>query len=121
MIERIGRSESAGAGVDTRFRVKVSAVTAGIGFAIAKALAAEGAQVIVHGHCHQKSLFGMQGDTALLERLGVQWKLLDTGCCGMAGSFGFNEAHYAMSEKIGEDKLFPAVRAAFWGLIDRPS
>lgn len=70
------------------------------------------AQVIVHGHCHQKTLFGMQGDTALLERLGVQWKLLDTGCCGMAGSFGFNEAHYAMSEKIGEDKLFPAVRAA---------
>nr|WP_175108976.1 FAD-binding and (Fe-S)-binding domain-containing protein [Paraburkholderia solisilvae] len=70
------------------------------------------AQVIVHGHCHQKALFGMQGDTALLERLGVQWKLLDTGCCGMAGSFGFNEAHYAMSEKIGEDKLFPAVRAA---------
>jgi Fe-S oxidoreductase len=70
------------------------------------------AQVVVHGHCHQKALFGMQGDTALLERLGVQWKLLDTGCCGMAGSFGFNEAHYAMSEKIGEDTLFPALRAA---------
>jgi len=70
------------------------------------------AQVLVHGHCHQKSLFGMQGDTALLERLGVQWKLLDTGCCGMAGSFGFNDKHHAMSEQIGEDKLFPALRAA---------
>jgi Fe-S oxidoreductase len=54
----------------------------------------------------------MQGDTALLERLGVKWKLLDTGCCGMAGSFGFNAEHYALSEKIGEDKLFPAIRGA---------
>jgi FAD/FMN-containing dehydrogenase/Fe-S oxidoreductase len=70
------------------------------------------ADVIVHGHCHQKALFGMQGDTALLNKLGVKWKLLDTGCCGMAGSFGFNVEHHALSTKIGEDKLFPAVRAA---------
>jgi FAD/FMN-containing dehydrogenase/Fe-S oxidoreductase len=70
------------------------------------------ADVIVHGHCHQKALFGMQGDTALLNKLGVKWKLLDTGCCGMAGSFGFNDKHHALSEKIGEDTLFPAVRAA---------
>ncbi|HYS65104.1 MAG TPA: FAD-linked oxidase C-terminal domain-containing protein, partial [Paraburkholderia sp.] len=70
------------------------------------------ANVIVHGHCHQKALFGMQGDTTLLTRLGVKWTLLDTGCCGMAGSFGFHDEHYALSEKIGEDKLFPAVRAA---------
>jgi Fe-S oxidoreductase len=70
------------------------------------------AEVVVHGHCHQKALFGMQGDTALLERLGVKWKLLDTGCCGMAGSFGFNAEHHALSEKIGEDKLFPAIRGA---------
>jgi Fe-S oxidoreductase len=70
------------------------------------------ADVIVHGHCHQKALFGMQGDTALMNKLGVKWTLLDTGCCGMAGSFGFNEAHHALSEKIGEDTLFPAVRAA---------
>lgn len=70
------------------------------------------ADVIVHGHCHQKALFGMQGDAALLDKLGVKWKLLDTGCCGMAGSFGFNDKHHALSEKIGEDRLFPAVRAA---------
>ncbi|WP_429289283.1 FAD-binding and (Fe-S)-binding domain-containing protein [Paraburkholderia sp. GAS206C] len=70
------------------------------------------AEVVVHGHCHQKALFGMQGDTALLERLGVKWKLLDTGCCGMAGSFGFNAEHHELSEKIGEDKLFPAIRGA---------
>ena len=70
------------------------------------------ADVIVHGHCHQTALFGMQGDSALLNKLGVKWKLLDTGCCGMAGSFGFNAEHYALSQKIGEDKLFPAVREA---------
>ena len=70
------------------------------------------ADVIVHGHCHQKALFGMQGDTALLNKLGVKWQLLDTGCCGMAGSFGFNAEHHALSTKIGEDTLFPAVRAA---------
>ena len=70
------------------------------------------ADVIVHGHCHQKALFGMQGDTELLNKLGVKWKLLDTGCCGMAGSFGFNDEHHALSERIGEDTLFPAVRAA---------
>lgn len=68
--------------------------------------------VVVHGHCHQKSLFGMYGDTALLDKLGVRWSLLDTGCCGMAGSFGFSVDHYPLSMKIGEDKLFPLVREA---------
>ncbi|RQS65465.1 FAD-binding oxidoreductase [Burkholderia sp. Bp8963] len=70
------------------------------------------ADVIVHGHCHQKSLFGMKGETALLDKLGVRWTLLDTGCCGMSGSFGFNEAHYDLSMKIGEGKLLPLVRQA---------
>jgi len=68
--------------------------------------------VLVHGHCHQKSLFGMKGETALLNQLGVRWTLLDTGCCGMAGSFGFNAEHYDLSMKIGEDKLLPLVRQA---------
>ncbi|CAH2945210.1 MAG: Fe-S protein, homolog of lactate dehydrogenase SO1521 [uncultured Paraburkholderia sp.] len=70
------------------------------------------ANVIVHGHCHQKSIFGMKGDTALLDKLGVRWRLLDTGCCGMAGSFGFNADHYELSMKIAEDKLLPLVRQA---------
>lgn len=70
------------------------------------------ADVIVHGHCHQKSIFGMKGDTALLDKLGVRWSLLDTGCCGMAGSFGFNADHYDLSMKIGEEKLLPLVRAS---------
>ena len=66
----------------------------------------------MHGHCHQKSIFGMKGDTALLDKLGVRWSLLDTGCCGMAGSFGFNADHYDLSMKIAEDKLLPLVRNA---------
>ena len=70
------------------------------------------AEVVVHGHCHQKSLFGMKGETTLLDKLGVNWKLLDTGCCGMAGSFGFNADHYDLSMKIAEDKLLPLVREA---------
>ncbi|MGF6261844.1 FAD/FMN-containing dehydrogenase/Fe-S oxidoreductase [Paraburkholderia youngii] len=68
------------------------------------------ADVVVHGHCHQKSIFGMKGESALLDKLGVRWKLLDTGCCGMAGSFGFNEDHYDLSMKVAEDKLLPLLR-----------
>ncbi|WP_051126143.1 FAD-binding and (Fe-S)-binding domain-containing protein [Pandoraea sp. SD6-2] len=70
------------------------------------------AKVVVHGHCHQTSLFGMKGDTTLLDKLGVTWELLDTGCCGMAGSFGFSAKHYDLSMKIAESKLLPLVRNA---------
>jgi FAD/FMN-containing dehydrogenase/Fe-S oxidoreductase len=70
------------------------------------------ANVVVHGHCHQKSLFGMKGDTALLDKLGARWTLLDTSCCGMAGSFGFNVDHYDLSMKVAEDKLLPLLRKA---------
>jgi FAD/FMN-containing dehydrogenase/Fe-S oxidoreductase len=67
---------------------------------------------VVHGHCHQKSAFGMSGDTTFLTKLGIRWKLLDTGCCGMAGSFGFNVEHYELSMKVGEDSVLPQVRSA---------
>ena len=71
------------------------------------------AQAIVHGHCHQKSLLGMTGDAKLLKKLGVEFKLLDSGCCGMAGSFGFKPEHYELSIAAGEKGgLLPAVRAA---------
>ncbi|ABO59569.1 FAD-binding oxidoreductase (plasmid) [Burkholderia vietnamiensis] len=70
------------------------------------------AEVVVHGHCHQKALFGMKGETALLDKLGARWRLLDTGCCGMAGSFGFNKDHYELSMKVAEDKLLPQLRKA---------
>ena len=66
---------------------------------------------IVHGHCHQKAIFGMADDTALLKRLGLDFKVLETGCCGMAGSFGFDHKKAPLSRKIGEMSLLPQVRA----------
>jgi FAD/FMN-containing dehydrogenase/Fe-S oxidoreductase len=69
-------------------------------------------QAIVHGHCHQKALMGMQADEALLRNLGVRYDLLDSGCCGMAGSFGFERSKVDVSVRIGELLLLPAVRAA---------
>lgn len=68
------------------------------------------ATVLVHTHCHQKSLFGSKGDNALLEMLGVNSTVLDSGCCGMAGSFGFNPKHIEISNAVGELVVLPAVR-----------
>ena len=67
---------------------------------------------IVHGHCHQKAIMGMSDDEALLRKIGVDHTLLDSGCCGMAGSFGFERDKAAVSVAIGELVLLPAVRAA---------
>lgn len=67
--------------------------------------------VLVHAHCHQKSLFGTKGDVALLQAMGARATHLDSGCCGMAGSFGFNPAHIGISKAVGELVLLPAVRA----------
>lgn len=66
--------------------------------------------VLVHAHCHQKSLFGTQGDVALLSAMGARAPHLDSGCCGMAGSFGFNPEHIEISKAVGELVLLPAVR-----------
>jgi len=75
------------------------------------------ANVLLHGHCHQKALFGMTGESELLGKLGVTYKLLDNGCCGMAGGFGFDRRYYGISQKIGEHELFPALRAAAPGTV----
>jgi FAD/FMN-containing dehydrogenase/Fe-S oxidoreductase len=69
-------------------------------------------QAIVHGHCHQEAVMGMGAEQKLLERLGLDFELLDSGCCGMAGSFGFEAEHYDISVKIGERRLLPATRDA---------
>ncbi len=63
-------------------------------------------RILVHGHCHQKALSGLSCIHALLPNA----TLIDAGCCGMAGSFGFE--HYDVSLRIGEDRLFPALRSA---------
>lgn len=71
-----------------------------------------GGEALVHGHCHQKSVFGMAAEMALLKRLGIHARTVESGCCGMAGAFGFNPKHYEVSVKAGESALLPAVRAA---------
>jgi Fe-S oxidoreductase len=69
-------------------------------------------RAIVHGHCHQQALMGLDADRALLDRTGVQYDVLDSGCCGMAGAFGFEREHYDVSMAVGERVLLPAVRGA---------
>ena len=69
-------------------------------------------RVLVHGHCHQKAVMGMQPELRLLAAAGYEVEAPDSGCCGMAGSFGFKPEHYAASQKIGESVLLPKVRAA---------
>jgi len=70
------------------------------------------ADVLVHAHCHQKSLFGVAGEKAILNAMGVNATWLDSGCCGMAGSFGFDPKHQDISRNAGELVLLPAVRSA---------
>ncbi|MFH1071567.1 MAG: FAD-linked oxidase C-terminal domain-containing protein [Candidatus Glassbacteria bacterium] len=68
-------------------------------------------KVAVHGHCHQKALYGSGSMLKILERVpGLSVTEIDSGCCGMAGSFGYEKEHYELSLKIGEDRLFPAIR-----------
>lgn len=75
----------------------------------------------VHGHCHQKALVGMGPTTEVLGRVeGLEFRVLDSGCCGMAGSFGYEEGHYEVSRACGERVLFPAVRGAPDDLVVAP-
>jgi Fe-S oxidoreductase len=69
--------------------------------------------ITLHGHCHQKALWGASSSSAMLERVAPGMvRVLDSGCCGMAGSFGYSTDRFALSQQIGELSLFPAVRAA---------
>lgn len=69
--------------------------------------------IILHAHCHQKALWGADSSGALLRRIfGAKFKTLDTGCCGMAGSFGFTCDRYDLSEKIANLNLLPALKAS---------
>jgi Fe-S oxidoreductase len=69
-------------------------------------------KAVVHGHCHHKAIMKMKDEQELLSRLGLDFEVLDSGCCGMAGAFGFEKAHYDVSIKVGERVLLPAVRDA---------
>lgn len=67
---------------------------------------------IYHGHCHQKALWGQEAEKNLFRKMGMQCEILDAGCCGMAGSFGFMRENQEVSKACGERVLAPAVRKA---------
>jgi FAD/FMN-containing dehydrogenase/Fe-S oxidoreductase len=77
-------------------------------------------RVLLHGHCYQKAQppsvdghpVGQAASAALLSHLGWQVDLIDSGCCGMAGAFGYEAEHYELSMQVGELALLPAVREA---------
>lgn len=67
-------------------------------------------KILLHGHCHQKSLYGTSAMKSLWSRVeGLEFSEVDSGCCGMAGSFGYEKEHHDLSLKVGENKLFPAI------------
>ena len=71
------------------------------------------AEIWLHGHCHQKAIVGVEKTAALLDLpKGTKVHVIPSGCCGMAGSFGYEKGHYKTSMAIGETVLFPAVRQA---------
>src|SRR5262249_30295611 len=70
-------------------------------------------QILVQGHCHQRALVGTGPTLRLLRRIpGAEVTDLDAGCCGMAGSFGYEKEHYEVSRLVGEQRLFPALPQA---------
>src|SRR5207237_5449709 len=69
-------------------------------------------RALVHGHCHHKAIMKMDAEEKTLKKLGVHYEMPDSGCCGMAGAFGFEDKHYDLSMKCGERVLLPKVREA---------
>jgi Fe-S oxidoreductase len=81
----------------------------------------EGSPVLLHGHCHQKALVGTgPTERALSLASGADVEVVDSGCCGMAGLFGYERGHYEVSMKMGERRLFPAVRGAEGRVVVAP-
>jgi Fe-S oxidoreductase len=69
-------------------------------------------KILLHGHCHHKALMKMSDEESLLRKMGADLQSLDSGCCGMAGAFGFEADKFAVSQAVGERVLLPAVRNA---------
>ena len=80
--------------------------------AVAARRTGPGPEVLVQVHCHQHAELGTEPDRAVLDALGVRSTVLDSGCCGLAGNFGFEDGHYDVSMACAERVLLPAVRAA---------
>ena len=69
-------------------------------------------RVLLHAHCHQKAMWGAGSSAGLLTRIvGDSLEVLDAGCCGMAGSFGYTRDRFDLSMRIGEQRLMPAARS----------
>ncbi|HEU4642997.1 MAG TPA: FAD-binding and (Fe-S)-binding domain-containing protein [Gemmatimonadaceae bacterium] len=69
-------------------------------------------RALVHGHCHHKAIMRMDAEVRMLRQLGLDYEMPDSGCCGMAGAFGFERRHYDVAMRVGERVLLPAVRGA---------
>ncbi len=69
-------------------------------------------KAIVQGHCHHKAIMRMENDESVMHKMGLDYEVLNSGCCGMAGSFGYEADKYEVSIACGERALFPAVRNA---------
>jgi Fe-S oxidoreductase len=67
-------------------------------------------KVLLHGHCHHKAIMKLIDEESLLRKMGADLQSIDSGCCGMAGPFGFERDKYAVSQAVGERVLLPAVR-----------
>ena len=67
--------------------------------------------LLIHGHCHQKALYGTSSMKTVLENGKFSCSEIPSGCCGMAGSFGYEKEHFEVSQKIGEEILIPAVKS----------
>jgi Fe-S oxidoreductase len=69
-------------------------------------------RVLLQTHCHQHAVMGIAADRAILDATGAAVEVLDAGCCGLAGNFGFERGHYGVSMACAERALLPALRAA---------
>jgi Fe-S oxidoreductase len=69
-------------------------------------------KAIVQGHCHHKSLIKFEKEDAVLRRMGLDYEVVNSGCCGMAGAFGYENDKYEVAQAIGESVLLPRVREA---------
>lgn len=69
-------------------------------------------RALVHGHCHHKAIMQMDAEVAIMNKMELDYEMVDAGCCGMAGSFGFEKEKYDLSVQVGERVLLPQVRQA---------
>jgi len=70
------------------------------------------AKALVQTHCHQHAVLGFDADRTLMAKAGIAADIPDSGCCGLAGNFGFERGHYKVSQQVGERVLLPTVRDA---------